>query len=136
MSAKIKEIQALRDAALEDLMSVPDADLSLEAKDSEVDLDTLAKEMKATMRETAADALRQRMLRARTKSLAPATPAPLSKLRPSIEAIKEMIQSLIARDPTIGMAFRDGKRQSDSDWLSLYDDLVDLGAIKHGDDEH
>lgn len=134
MSAKHKDIIALRDAALEDLLSASDNDLRLEAQEAGIDLDKLAKEMKLAMREAASKALRQRMQEAKTRVL------PVSQFikiaqRPNLEKIKEVIQSLFIQDPSIGLAFRDGKRQSDSDWQTLYDDLLALGAIKGTDDE-
>lgn len=134
MSAKHKDIIALRDAALEDLLGASDNDLRLEAQEAGVDLDRLAKEMKLTMREAASKALRQRMQVAKTRVL-PASQVIKIAQRPNLEKIKEVIQSLFTQDPSIGLAFRDGKRQSDSDWQTLYDDLIALGAIKGTDDE-
>ncbi|MFJ7565545.1 hypothetical protein ACIQW9_01110 [Herminiimonas sp. NPDC097707] len=136
MSAKNKEIQALRDAALEDLLVISDEELRLEAKDAGEDLDKLANEMKAAMREAAAGALRQRMQQAKVRTLPTAKPVNSLRKDINIEFIKAAIQSLFAQDPRIGLAFRDGKKQTDSDWLSLYDDLIALGAIKPSDDEH
>lgn len=135
MNAKIKEIQSLRDAALEDLLCMSDEELRLDAGASGFDLDTLAKEAKAIMREAAAEALRERMKKARAAPPVFSNKVSNPAFRPSIEAIKEMIQSLFARNPSVGLAFRDGKRQSESDWQSLYDDLINLGVLKRSDDE-
>jgi hypothetical protein len=40
------------------------------------------------------------------------------------------------REPKVAMAFRDGKKQTDEDLATVYDDLVRMGVIKpedHGD---
>ena len=47
-----------------------------------------------------------------------------------MERLKQLIQEAFASDRGLGVAFRDGKRQSEADWESLYDDLVALGKIK------
>ncbi|MDP3223804.1 MAG: hypothetical protein Q8M96_11785, partial [Rubrivivax sp.] len=57
------------------------------------------------------------------------TQRPAAK-RPPLERIKEAIREVFAREPDLRVAFRDGKQQSQSDWESLYDDLVGLGALK------
>jgi hypothetical protein len=47
-----------------------------------------------------------------------------------IAQLKELVQRTFQSDPLLGMAFRGGKSQTDEDWVSLYEDLVALGAIK------
>ena len=47
-----------------------------------------------------------------------------------LERIKEAIREVFAREPELRVAIRDGRQQSQSDWESLYDDLVRLGALK------
>jgi hypothetical protein len=49
--------------------------------------------------------------------------------------MKELIDGAFQADASLAAAFRDGKRQSDADLQSLYDDLVELGKIEpEGDD--
>lgn len=43
--------------------------------------------------------------------------------------MKALVQQAFQADSALGLAFRDGKRQSDGDWETLYDDLVSLGKI-------
>ena len=50
--------------------------------------------------------------------------------------MKQLIQDLFARDTSLGLAYREGKQQSEADWQSLWDDLVDVGAIGEDDDAH
>lgn len=129
------EIGALRDAALEDLMSATDAELQQETIDSGEDMDAIAMEVKAGMREAASEALRQRMRDAKTRFKPADAARPSPRSRPPLEQIKQIIQSLFVTDQGIGLAFRDGKKQTESDWQSLYDDLVAMGAIKRDDNE-
>ena len=126
-----KEIAALRAAALEDLLVTSDTELLLEALESGEDIKAVTDQMKSAMRETASAALRQRIARAkeRMRTTPMARPA-----RPALGRIKQIVQEVFQQDRSLGLAFRDGKRQSDADWQSLYDDLVTLGAIKPDDD--
>ncbi len=130
----IAEIAALRAAALDDLMATTDAELHQEAFEDGEDLDSIAAQVKFAMRETAAGALRQRMAQAKTRMRPSAAARLAPAIRPSIDRIKQIVQDLFQSDRSLGLAFRDGKRQSDSDWQSLYDDLVTMGAINCNDD--
>lgn len=47
--------------------------------------------------------------------------------------IKDRLHRLFAQNPNLAVAFRQGKKQSDSDWESLWDDLVEIGEIKEDD---
>lgn len=133
----IKEISALRDAAIDDLMSMSDEELRAEAKDDGEDLEAIASEVRRTMRETAAAALRSRMSATRvSQPLAAAPQRAHSVARPSLERIKQIVQQLFEQKPQVGLAFRDGKRQSESDWQNLYDDLISVGALKAENDDH
>lgn len=130
------ELASLRAAALEDLMTASDAQLRQEAADDGDDLDAVAMQVKTTMREAAAITLRQRLVQAkqRTRPVAGAQVGPWA--RPPVEAIKQLIQGLFQTDRSLGLAFRDGKKQTDADWQTLYDDLVAIGAIKPEDHGH
>ena len=127
------EIAALREAALEDLMATTDVQLRQEAHEDDEDLDTVATQVGLSMREAAAAALRQRLAQAkdRMQPKLKAQTAPIT--RPPLEQLKQIIQDIFKTDQSLGLAFRDGKKQTDSDWLSLYDDLVAMGAIKPDD---
>jgi len=129
------ELAALRAAALEDLMATQDADLRREAvEDGEV-IASIALDVKAAMREAAAAALRQRMSMARQRmEIAQVTGVrPAASIRPAIERLKQLVREAFIKDPGLGLAFRDGKHQSDADWESLYDDLISLGKIEPDD---
>lgn len=127
------ELASLRAAVLEDLMTTSDAQLRQEAADDGEDLDAVAMQIRTTMREASAVALRQRLVQAKQRTRTVPDPQVSPQVRPSVEAIKKLIQGLFQTDTSLGLAFRDGKKQTDADWQTLYDDLVDIGAIKPDD---
>ena len=130
----IAEIATLRAAALKDLLSATDDDLRQEAREDGEDLEGMAIQMKSAMRNTASAVVRERMTESKVKIRPTLALHPLSFTRPAIDRIKVLVQELFASDRNLGLAFREGKRQSDADWQSLYDDLVAIGAIKADDD--
>ncbi len=129
------ELAALRVVALEDILNTSDADLRKEAVEDGEDVAAIAVDLKSGMRDAAAAALRQRLSQAKAR----VTAAPMLQLgrpaRPPMERLKQLIQEAFASDHSLGLAFRDGKKQSDADWESLYDDLVALGKIKPASNE-
>ena len=48
--------------------------------------------------------------------------------------IKAVVSDLMQRDPRVGFAFRDGKKQTEADWQTIYDDLLAMGLIEPEDD--
>jgi hypothetical protein len=130
----IAEIATLRAAALKDLLSTTDDDFRQEAREDGEDLEGMAIQMKSAMRNTASAVLRERMTESKVQMRPALALRSLSLTRPAIDRIKTFVQELFANDRSLGLAFREGKRQSDADWQSLYDDLVAMGAIKADDD--
>jgi hypothetical protein len=118
------ELAVLRDAALEDLAATSDAELHREALDDGEDIAAIAHHLKSSMCEAASAVLRQRMVQAQERMRTASADRPLRVVRPTLEHIKQLVQEAFQRDRSLGLAFRDGKRQSDSDWQTLYDDLV------------
>jgi len=128
--AKVRaELAALRVAALEDILNTPDAELRREAMEDGEDPAAIAAGVKSAMRDAAAAALRKRMAEAKERmGTATSSRLPLG-IRPAIEELKKKVQEAFVRNPSLGLAFRQGKQQSVADWQSLYDDLVALGEI-------
>lgn len=122
------EMAALRDLALVDLESTTDQELRAEALEDGIDLEANAVQVKTAMRDTAARTLRERMTTAKTAMQSAATKK-AGFIRPGIDRVKALVQQAFQADSALGLAFRDGKRQSDGDWETLYDDLVSLGKI-------
>jgi hypothetical protein len=132
----IEEIIALRDAAIDDLLSLSDEELRTEAKQDGRDVEAIALDTKRLMRESAASAVRLRMSTSRVKPSLAAAPWRTPIIRPSIERMKQLVERVFASNPSAGLAFRQGKKQSDSDWQTLYDDYVSMGAIEPENDKH
>lgn len=124
------ELAALRVVVLEDILNTSDAELRKEAIEDGEDVAAIAANLKSGMRDAAAAALRQRLSQAKAGMTVGPAPQLGRPLRPPMERLKQLIQEAFASDRSLGLAFRDGKRQSDADWESLYDDLVALGKIK------
>lgn len=127
------ELAALRNAALEDLMATTDEQLQQDAIDEGADLDAVAVLVGAVMQGAASDALRHRMVLAKVRMQSRLNTPDIPTARPPMERIKQIVQEIFQADQSLGLAFREGKKQTDDDWLSLYDDLVAMGAIKSDD---
>jgi len=123
------ELAALRVIVLEDILNTSDAELRKEAVEDGEDVAAIAADLKSAMRDAAAGALRQRLSQAKARMTVQPAQKPGQPARPPLERLKRLIQEAFASDRSLGLAFRDGKRQSDADWESLYDDLVALGKI-------
>jgi hypothetical protein len=125
------DLMRLRLLAAQDALSLSAEELAQEDKEAGVDTQAEAKRWQASMRATAARVLRD------ARPVRNAKYVPLStrvRKRPDIDALKALVRGVFAARPELGLAYRDGKHQSDEDWKSLYDDLVDAGAIVP--DEH
>lgn len=130
------ELAALRDAALDDLMATTDEQLRQEAIDEGKDLDAVALLVGAAMQEAASAALRHRMVLAKERMQSRSSTRSVPAVRPPMERIKQLVQDIFQADQSLRLAFREGKKQTDDDWLSLYDDLVTMGAIKPGEHDN
>lgn len=129
-----QKLSALKESALEDLFALPDDALLQEVLEDGVDPNVQADALRESVVETLAKARRERLDHARSRlQNVQATRKPAPMARPSIERMKQLIQDLFARDSSLGLAYRDGKQQSEADWQSLWDDLVDMGAIRDDD---
>lgn len=109
-------------------MAQSDAQLRQEAAEDGEDVDALAAAMRTALRAAASNVLRQRLADAKQRMMSTAHPGKATRY-PTLEALKRRIQSAFESQPELGLAFREGKKQSEADWQSLYDDLVELGAI-------
>ncbi len=125
------DLMRLHLLAAQDALSLCAEELIREDKEAGVDTQAEAERWRASMRATAARVLRE------TRPVRNAEYIPLSarvRKRPDIDALKALVRGVFATRPELGLAYRDGKHQSDEDWKTLYDDLVDAGAIVP--DEH
>lgn len=134
-SSKSREdINALRQLALEDLMAIDDAQILAEAQEAGDDVEATAFAMKTMLREAAASELRSRLLEARQEIARPKRASSSVRTYPALEAIKLRVREAFKSEPALGLAYREGKEQSEADWQSLYEDLIELGAIAPDED--
>lgn len=134
LSKSYQEVMAMRQLALEDLMAQSDAQLRQEAAEDGESVDALATALRTVLREAAAHVLRRRLTDAKQRMASSATRPMKPAAYPALETLKRRIQSAFESQPELGLAFREGKKQSESDWQSLYDDLIQLGAIAPDED--
>lgn len=132
-----EKLSALQESALEELFALSDEGLLLEVSEDGTDPKVQADALRVNVMETLAKVRRERLDQARSRLRGvQAGKKPAARSRPSIERMKQLIQDLFARDTSLGLAYREGKQQSEADWQSLWDDLVDVGAIVEDDDAH
>lgn len=125
------DLNRLRAMAAIDALTMSPEDMAQEDAEDGVDASAEAERWRAAMRATAAQVAREAQPK-RSSDYAPLSARVRS--RPDIKALKSLVRGVFAAQPKLGLAYRDGTRQSDEDWQSLYDDLVDMGAIVP--DEH
>ena len=130
------ELVALRQLALDDLLSMSDDELRQEAREAGEDMDMVADSVRHALRETASAMLRERLSNARQRAQQAPIQTPGSRVYPAVEQIKRLIQRTFESEQALGLAFRAGKQQTESDWQSLYDDLIEMGAIVPDEDAH
>lgn len=122
----VKAQDAIRRLALRDLDATSDEELRTEFADDGVDPDIAARAVATELDAVVAAAMRERAVAAKARV---AVPPKRQRVRPALARMKELIDNAFRIDTSLAAAFRDGKRQSDADLQSLYDDLVELGKI-------
>jgi len=126
----------MQDAALEDLLRTSDQDILKEAAEDGRDLKGVAAALRERIAAQMAQARRERLIRARKQLDAPKDSHSVPRPRPPFQQLKRLVIDTLRATPAAGVAFREGQRQTEADWESMYDDLVDLGAIQPRDDGH
>jgi len=119
-------LKRLRDQAVQDALEISAAEMAEEDAEDGVDGSKAAEALRASMREVAARFQRNAAPK-RSPNYIPVSER--TRAKPAIDRLKAVVQAVFSREPELGLAFRDGKKQTDGDWESLYDDLVDMGAI-------
>ena len=77
--------------------------------------------------------MRARLASVKAATKVSAASQPSNLFRPTIERLKQIVAEAFLREPKVAMAFRDGKKQTDEDLTTVYDDLVRMGIIKPED---
>lgn len=125
--------KAIEKNLAEDMDRLSDIDVLQDATDEGLNPRDIALSMRATALSLVAEAKRKRLLQTREKMQESDKSSRSGLPRPNIETIKDKLQELFSRRPELAVAFRQGTKQSDSDWQSLWDDLIEIGEIKKED---
>lgn len=125
--AMLDAIQAL---AAQDLDEASDEQIRAEFVEDKRDPSEVARNVANSLDMVVAHFMREHAAAAKSKPNANTRPAPRL---PSVERMRELIQNAFSREPELAAAFRDGKKQSENDIGSLYEDLVELGKIEPED---
>jgi hypothetical protein len=127
-TASRRLIEAMQALAGQDLEQASDERIRREfAEDGrapELEADLVAERLDAVV----AQFMRDRA--AAAKALSAATTPPGTRRRPGIARMRALVQAAFEREPQLAAAFREGRRQTDQDLRSLYDDLVAMGKIR------
>ncbi|ODS66611.1 MAG: hypothetical protein ABS37_03320 [Acidovorax sp. SCN 65-108] len=132
-SKESREIGFIRASALADLANTSDEEIRNEYREAGQDMVAVAKQTHDALRNVVAAGMRTRLASAKAATQALSASRPTNRVRPAIERLKEIVAETFMREPKIAMAFRDGKKQTDEDLATVYDDLVGMGLIKPED---
>ena len=135
-SKENREIGFIRAKALDDLAATSDEEIRNEYREAGQDMAAAAMQTHDTLRDVVAAGMRAKLASAKAATKASAATRPINRARPTMERLKEIVAETFMREPRVAMAFRDGKKQTDEDLATVYDDLVRMGIVKpedHGD---
>ena len=132
-SKESKEIAFIRTKLLDDLAKTSDEEIRNEYREAGQDIAEIAKQTHDTLRDVAAASMRAKLAFAKTAIKASTENRRVNPVRPAMERLKESVAEAFMREPKVAMAFRDGKKQTDEDLATVYDDLVRMGIIKPED---
>lgn len=129
-SRESKEIGFIRARALDDLANTSDEEIRNEYREAGQDMAAVAKQTHDKLRDVVAAGMRTRLASAKAAVKASTSSQPVKRVRPVMDQLKEILAEAFLREPKVAMAFRDGKKQTDEDLATVYDDLVRMGIIK------
>lgn len=132
-SKENREIGFIRAKALDDLAATSDEEIKNEYREAGQDIAAVARQTRDSLRDVVAEGMRAKLASAKAATKASAAARPINRARPAMERLKEIVAETFMREPRIAMAFRDGKKQTDEDLATVYDDLVRMGIIKPED---
>jgi hypothetical protein len=135
-SKESREIDFIRARALDDLANTSDEEIRNEYREAGQDLAAVAKQTHDMLRDVVAACMRTKLTSAKVATKVSSASRPTNWVRPTMDRLKEIVAEAFMREPKVAMAFRDGKKQTDEDLATVYDDLVRMGVIKpedHGD---
>lgn len=132
-SKERREIGFIRARMLEDLANTSDEEIRNEYREAGQDMAAVAKQTHDALRDVVAASMRAKLAFAKAATKVSSASRPNNWVRPTMDRLKEIVAEAFMREPKVAMAFRDGKKQTDEDLATVYDDLVTLGVIKPED---
>ena len=93
----------------------------------------VAKQTHDALRDVVAASMRAKLAFAKAATKVSSASRPTNWVRPTMGRLQEIVAEAFMREPKVAMAFRDGKKQTDEDLATVYDDLVKMGVIKPED---
>ena len=128
----LARMRAIERAMAEDILAMSDEEILAEARGDGVDTAAKAQELRASALAMVNAAKRRRLEAARARLEGEAQGFKTPAKRPPIEEIKRRLQAILQGGGANGLAiaFRNGQQQSEADWETLWDDLVELGLAK------
>lgn len=136
-TSRVAKALVLRNALIGDAESMTDSEIRDEISGLGQDPEKVASDLRAMAMALVTETRKARLNQAAQRLRQQPEPTD-SFVGRSVEAIRRRLAALAANPESmagkkVALAFRNGERQSDSDVLSLWQDLVDLGAVR--DDE-
>lgn len=132
-SKESREIGFIRARALDDLANTSDEEIRNEYREAGQDMVADAKQTHEKLRDVVAANMRARLATVKAATKASSATRPINWARPAMDRLKEIVAETFTREPQVAMAFRDGKKQTDEDLATVYDDLVRMGVIRPED---
>lgn len=132
-SKESREIGFIRARMIEDLANTGDEEVRNEYREAGQDMAAIVKQTHDALRDVVATSMRAKLASAKAATKVSSASQPTSWVRPAMERLKEIVAEAFVREPKVAMAFRDGKKQTEEDLATVYDDLVKMGVIKPED---
>lgn len=123
--------KAMAQRLAEDVDALTNEELIKEACEDGLNAAEIARDMRSSAMDIVQKAKRNLLAQTRARMEQTRQGAPKKAAsRPSLDVIKARLNELFSHNPNLAVAFRGGKSQSDSDWISLWENLIELGEIK------
>jgi|ERR1700722_9284091 len=127
-------MSALSAALADDVLSLSESELHHELREDKIDPAFTAAQLRCHALEQIAEFRRKRLQDAR---LSLGSQIDREKVVPPETAIVHQricaMRALFVAKPRLSLAFREGRVQSDADWMSVWDNLLELGLVREDD---
>ncbi|MBI5450140.1 MAG: hypothetical protein HY940_02170 [Gammaproteobacteria bacterium] len=131
-------IKALANALAQDILNLSDEEILAEitTEEASASASAQAQAIRSSALNILTNARRNNLLAARSGYESSSSRHQTPANRPPTTEIRRRIENLFAARSDLSLAFRNGARQSDADWESLWDDLNEMGLLDDSDDKN